>query len=35
MAGDFDKHTGEDEHDGGKDDSTLLETEWHGQNTHT
>jgi len=34
MAGDLDKHAGEDEHDGGEDHPTLLEAEGHGQNTH-
>ena len=34
MAGDFDKHAGEDEHDGGKDHSALLEAERHGQDAH-
>ena len=34
MAGDFDKHAGEDEHDGGKDHPALLEAEGHGQDTH-
>ena len=34
MAGNFDKHAGEDEHDGGKDHSALLEAEGHGQDAH-
>jgi len=34
MAGDLDKHAREDEHDGGKNHSTLLETEGHGQDAH-
>ena len=34
MAGDLDKHAGEDEHDGGEDHPTLLEAEGHGQDTH-
>jgi len=34
MASDFDKHAGEDEHDGGKDHSALLEAKWHGQDAH-
>ena len=30
MAGNLDEHAGEDEHDGGKDYSALLEAEGHG-----